>query len=44
MKNFAMGLLLSSFGTFLGTGTAAAATTEILPGPEINRLKLMLEE
>ena len=34
MKNFAMGLLLSSFGTFLGTGTAAAATTGILPGPE----------
>ena len=34
MKNFAIGLLLSSFGIFLGGGTAAAAFTEILPGPE----------
>ena len=34
MKNFAIGLLLSSFGIFMGGGTAAAAFTEILPGPE----------
>ena len=34
MKNFAIGLLLGSFGIFLGGGTAAAATTGILPGPE----------
>jgi hypothetical protein len=34
MKYFAMGLLLSSFAVFLGGGTAAAATTGTLPGPE----------
>jgi hypothetical protein len=34
MKIFAIGLLLSSFGIFLGGGTAAAATTGILPGSE----------
>ena len=34
MKNFAIGLLLSSFGIFLAGGTAAAATTAISPGPE----------
>jgi len=34
MKIFAIGLLLSSFGIFSGGGTAAAATTGILPGPE----------
>jgi hypothetical protein len=34
MKKLAIGLLLSSFGILLGGGTAAAATTGILPGPE----------
>jgi len=34
MKNFAFGLLLSSLAICLGWGTATAATTGILPGPE----------
>ena len=34
MKKIAIGLLLISFEIFLAGGTAAAATTGILPGPE----------